>query len=392
MRLKEFRIQEKNNVLQTDLPNVWVELSSSALQNNLRELRRVIGDKVLVMAMVKANAYGHGMKEVAPVLERLGVDYFGVNNFEEAKQLRETGCRLPILILSQVNDNDLRMINGNNFELVAYSLDYLKKLNQIALEVKKKFLVHLKIDTGMGRLGIFMDEIGELIKLLSSLLGIEVKAVMTHFAASDDPKKKDYFNLQLCNFQEVLFELQKGGIILPIKHIANSGAVLLYPESHFDLVRVGALLYGFWPSEEVCKLKSREVKLQPVLSLKTKIVQIKTIKKGNFVGYGCTFEASSNLKIGIIPVGYFEGYNRLFSNQSEVLVRGKRAKVIGRVSMNLTVVDLTKIPGVEVNDEVVLVGKQGQDEIDVDELAEKCNTINYEIVTKIAESIPRIII
>ncbi len=391
MRLKKFNVESKEVVAKPELPNVWVELNPAALENNIAAIKKIIGSKVMLMIMVKANAYGHGIKEIAPLAEKYGANYFGVNSFQEAIGLREAGCKSPVLILSQVNDSDLRLINGNHFELVAYSLDYLKRLNQIALEINQKFQVHLKIDTGMSRLGILMEELGELIKLLPSLGGIEVKAIMTHFAASDDPSKKNYFDLQLQHFKEALFELQKGNIAFPLKHTANSAATLLCPESHFDLVRVGAAIYGFWPSKDVFRLKGREVKLQPVLTLKTKIVQIKTIQKGTFVGYGCTFKATSNLKIGIIPIGYFEGYDRLLSNQSEVLVRGKRAKVIGRVSMNLTVVDLSKIPEAEVGEEVVLIGRQGIDEISADELAEKCGTINYEIVTRIAESVPRIV-
>ncbi|MFC1651847.1 alanine racemase [Patescibacteria group bacterium] len=395
MHLKKFKIPAKKVGASRDLPSsdpVWIEIDSKAIKKNFQEIKKTVGPKVFVMGMVKANAYGHGIKGVSKLFEEAGADYLGVNNLTEALSLREEGIDLPILILNEVNKKDLELVVKNNFEFVGYNLDYLKELDSIAADLDKKIKIHLKIDTGMGRMGINLDQINDLIKLIPKLKFSKIAGIMTHFAASDDLKKRSYFQSQLQQFQEILFEFQKADLNVPLRHTANSAATLLYPESHFDLVRIGLTLYGLWPSYDVSKKRSKDIKLTPVLSLKTKIVQIKTVKKGNCIGYGCTFKAPNDIKIAILPIGYAEGYGRALSNQAEVLINGKRAPVRGRVSMNLTVVEIDRIPEAKVGDEVIVIGKQGKEEITVDDLAKISETINYEIVTRLSESLPRVVI
>jgi len=392
MRLKKFKIPAVAPIHELALQYpVWIEIDSQAIKKNFQEIRKIVGTKVFVMGMVKANAYGHGIKEVSKLFQEAGADYLGVNNLTEALSLREEGINLPILILGEVSKKDLESVVKNNFEFVGHDLNYLRELDAIASELGKKVKVHLKIDTGMNRIGVSLDQIDDLIETIPKLKSSKIAGIMTHFAASDELKKRGYFEKQLKRFQEVLFEFQKAGLNVPLRHTANSAATLLYSESHFDLVRVGLALYGLWPSEDVSKTKSKNLELTPVLSLKTKIVQIKMIKKGNCIGYGCTYKVPSDIKVAILPIGYAEGYGRILSDQAEVLINGKRAPVRGRISMNLTVVEIDKIPEAKVGDEVVVIGKQGNEEITVDDLAKISKTINYEIVTRLAESIPRIV-
>lgn len=353
---------------------VWIELSKSAFNHNIEIFKNTLGESVLLAAVVKSNAYGHGLIEIAKLCEEYGVDWLCVNSIDEGVALRKEGISKPILIIGYVEKGDLE-------RLVEYNLSTFLYDREIARELKEGTKVHVKVDTGMHRQGIMVEEFEEFLNFVSALKGITVEGVATHFATSDRLKDPTLFKQQLAEFTTLPIAQ---GIL---RHCANSAAALVYPESHLDMVRAGISLYGFHTSEEVYNFcLDKNIELQSVLSLKTKIVQTKKLKKGESVGYGATYVADKNMDIAILPIGYYDGLDRRLSNRGSVLIGGKRAPIIGRVCMNLSIVDISDNKDVRVGDEVVIIGRQGNEEIHANELAKLLDTINYEIVTRLRES------
>lgn len=369
--------------------NSWVEISRSALVNNLRLYRIIIGKKTKIMAIVKSNAYGHGMAEVAKAVEKK-VDWFGVVNVDEALALRKNEIKKPILVLSYYDKKKIKEAIRKNISLVVYDLAQAKEISWVAKKIRKQAKIHLKVDTGASRLGVLSNKFVQFARAIRKIPNLSIEGIFSHFAASEENQK--YTEKQLEKFNRLQDELEKLGIKIPLKHFACSAATLVKKESHFNLVRLGLSLYGLWPSPETKKMILKKYpwfQLKPALAWKTKVIQVKELPKNTYVGYGCTYRTKKKTKIAILPVGYFEGYDRHLGNQGEVIIRGKKCGVIGRICMNLTIVDVTGVKQVKAGDEAVLLGRVGRLEVTADDLARKVGTINYEIVTRIDPNLER---
>lgn len=342
------------------------------------------------MAIVKSNAYGHGIDLVVTAIEKK-VDWFGVVNLEEAFILRKLKIKKPILVLSYFSFSQISQAIKQNISLVVYTKGQINNINSVAKKLNKKARVHLKIDTGTNRLGISPAEVEDFIETVKKNKFIFLQGIFSHFAASEE--SAHYTKIQLDIFKTVARKSEKIIGRQLIKHIACSAATLLNKNNQLDLVRMGLALYGLYSSPQTAKvMKKARLYLKPVLSLKTQVIQVKNVPKGSYIGYGCAYTAPVAQKIAVLPVGYFEGYVRALSNKSYVLIKGVRCPVRGRICMNLMMVDVTAVEAVIVGDEAVLIGKQGREGITVDELAELSKTINYEIVARLNPMIKRVLI
>jgi alanine racemase len=371
----------------------WVEISKKNILHNIGEIRGLLSPETKFMAVVKSNAYGHGLIEVAKICAiSKKVDWFGVDSVDEALAIRKAKIKLPILVLGYIPFPQLKDAIKNDISFVAYNNELLNYLEKI--EIKKKAKVHLKIETGISRQGLHGDELISFVKKALKNKNILIEGAYTHYANVDDTTDFSYAKKQLDAFNKSIEEVEKL-VKLQIKHTASSAATINYPETHFNAVRVGISLYGLWSSTET-KLSSKERKvkidLRPALTWKTLLVQVKKVARGTPIGYGLTEKVKRDSVIGILPVGYWDGFDRGLSNIAEVLIKGEKAKVLGRICMNMTIVDLTDIKGSKLFDEVVILGKQGSDEISADEMASKLGTINYEVVTRINPLIKRILV
>jgi len=358
------------------LDPTWTEINLDAIANNVKNIKNLIGEKKELMAVVKGNAYGHNILEVSSVVLNNGATKLAVARLEEGIFLRKAGITVPILILGLTLKQQAELLVSYNITPTVCEYEMIEKLSESAIKEGKVVKIHLKVDTGMGRIGIFSHDILRFIKRIRVLKNVEIEGIFTHFSVADE-KDKTYTEKQFRKFMGVLTALEKEGIRIPIKHLGNSATLLDLPHMWLDLVRPGISIYGLYPSIEVQKT----IKLIPAHSFKTRIVFLKELSMGECIGYGRTY--TTNRKITVIaslPVGYADGYNRLLSNQGEVLVRGMRFPVIGRICMDQTMIDVTNLPQAEIGDEVVLWGRQGQEEITVEEIADKIGTINYEIV------------
>ena len=362
--------------MQKLLGPTWVEINLDAIASNVKNIKKLIGDKKELMAVVKGNAYGHDILEIASVVLNNGATRLAVARLEEGIFLRKTGVTVPILVLGLTLKQQAELLVSYNITPTVCEYEMIEKLSESAIKKDKLIKVHLKIDTGMGRIGIFPHDILRFIKRVRTLKNVEIEGIFTHFSVADE-KDKTYTEKQFQKFMEVLTVLEKEGVRIPIKHVGNSATFLDLPHMWLDLVRPGISVYGLYPSREVQKT----VKLIPAHSFKTRIVFLKELSMGESIGYGRTYTTRKRrTKVASLPVGYADGYNRLLSNQGEVLVRGNRVSVIGRVCMDQTMIDVSDLPQVEIGDEVVLWGRQGQEEITVEEIADKIKTINYEVV------------
>ncbi len=376
----------------------WVEISRSAYYQNIQAFRRLIRPTVELAAVVKANAYGHGWHLIAHLAKESGVDSFAVHSLEEAMALREAGFQENILIMSQPLRAYLEEVVRGRFRQVVYDVDFTRALSDAGMRHQQTVPIHLKIETGTNRQGIAIEELPEFLQTLRSLPGLVVEGVYTHFANIEDTTDPSFAMAQLQRFQQAVDLIHQHGFQPTKLHTACSAAILLFPQTHFNMVRLGISQYGLWPSRETFISFNHQHRdngrhlLRPVLSWKTRVVQIKTVPAGQCIGYGCTFQVSRSSRIAVLPVGYADGYDRRLSNQSYVLIKGRRAPVRGRVCMNLTMVDVTDIPGVQVEDEVVLLGTQGNESISAEQLASFIGTIPYEVVTRINWSLPRILV
>lgn len=363
----------------------WAEVKLDVIRTNIDAIKQKIGNRKLI-AVIKANAYGHGAIDVAQAIEKQ-TDYFAVATLEEAIELREAGIASPILNLFCVFPEHAEMILKYNITQVVFRHDVAEALSEQAAKMEKIARVHINVDTGMRRIGVHYSQATEFVKEIVNLPNLKIEGIYTHFASADE-SDKTYTQLQLKRFKKVVSNLTKEGIKIPLKHTANSAAVLDFPSAYFDAVRPGLSLYGVYPSPHV----SRNIALEPTLSLKTRITFLKTVQAGVSVGYGLTYTVPKKTKIATLPIGYADGFRRELSNRGEVLIHGKRVPVIGRVCMDEIMCDVGDIPNVEVGDEVVLIGKQGEEQILVDEVAEKCGTISYEILCGIGRRVQRIYI
>ena len=368
----------------------WAEIDLKALAHNINEIRKQTPGNTAMMAAVKANAYGHGAVEVARTVLENGVSHLAVARIEEAVSLREAGIDAPILLLGYCQNEYVDEAIDLNIHVSVNSVADAKRLSTEALKHGKTLFIHIKIDTGMGRLGIvtngnvknaFLD-----VQEIVSMEGLHVEGIFTHFAKADSIEKSSAL-AQLNDFTELLSMISEAGIIIKYIHAANSAASIEMPNAHFNMVRPGISIYGLWPSNEV---KRSDVELRPVMSLKSQIIQLKAVDAGFRVSYGGTYVTQKPTVIATVPVGYGDGYDRGFTNKGVMLVRGVRANIVGRVCMDLTMIDVGHIKDVAVGDEVVVFGSQGSEQISADELADLINTINYEIVTTIMPRVKRV--
>ena len=366
---------------------VWAEIDLSAIENNIREIRRLTKPSAKVMAVVKANAYGHGAVEVSKTVLTNGADWLAVALLQEAVELREAGFSVPILILGYTPLEQMELVITNDLRQTIYSLEQAEALSSAAGKAGRKATVHIKVDTGMGRIGFLpkQESIDSIIKI-ARLPHLEVEGIYTHFAIAD-AEDKDYTIEQLQYFQWLLDQLAKSGLHISIRHAANSAALIDLPEAHFDLVRPGLILYGMYPSNEVQKTK---LFLRQAMSLKAEVSYVKQVAKGTAISYGCTFVTARHSQIASLPLGYADGYTRLLSNNTDVLIKGKRAPIVGRVCMDQCMIDVTGFEDVAMGDEVVLMGRQENEFISAEEIASRIGTINYEVVCMFSSRVPRV--
>ena len=376
------------------LRRTWAEIDLDALAQNFREVRKAADPKAMVCCVVKADAYGHGAVRVAREFASLGADWFAVSNLEEALQLRRAGIETPVLVLGYTPADKAGTLSRENISQCVYSLEYARDLSRFAREVGVKVNIHLKIDTGMSRLGFYYQDISrdeaavEEVKEACSLPGLVPQGIFTHFAVSDEGQAGDAFTMrQFGCLKEMIESLARAGVTFPVRHCANSAGVFDYPLSHLDMVRAGIVLYGLYPSGE---LRSRPA-LKPALALKSVVSHVKTLLPGATVSYGRKFTAQHEMRVATVPVGYADGYPRLLSpGGAEVLIGGKRCPILGRICMDQLMADVTALDQVRVGDTVTLIGRDGEEEITADELAEKEGTINYEVVCALSKRVPRV--
>ncbi len=371
----------------------WIEINKNNLLHNLEQFKKLIGEQIKIMGVVKANAYGHGLIEVAGVISDK-VDWLGVDSFAEAMKLRQVAIKKPILILGYTELKDLKEAVKNNISLTVYNKETIEKLGKIPIHnpnLNPK--VHIKIETGTARQGVLEKDLADFVKFIKQFPSIEIQGISTHYANIEDTTDSSFAMEQLSAFSRAAEILNKVGAEIPLRHTACSAATILFPETRFEMVRLGISMYGLWSSKEtkaVAKNKNLELELKPALTWKTIVAQIKNIPSGTPIGYGLSERTSRDSKIAILPIGYYDGYDRKLSNVGNVLIRGKRCKVLGRVCMNMIIIDVTDVEKIELEDEVVLLGRQGKEEITAEDLAGKIGTINYEVVTRINPLIQRI--
>ncbi|MBD3347754.1 MAG: alanine racemase [Candidatus Eisenbacteria bacterium] len=367
--------------------STWIEIDLDALESNIAEVRSRIQEGVGVILVVKADAYGHGAVEVARTAVESGVDMLGVATLHEGIELRQAGIDAPILILSPSMENETGAIVEYDLSCSVQSLAIGRALSRACVERRKKATVHVEVDTGMGRSGVLLEEAVPFVSAVAKLPEICLEGLFTHFPSSDDDP--EFTETQVDSFLELLATLERKGLSVPLRHAANSGGVLGVPhsaESPFNMVRPGLMVYGLTPSPA----SGADASLRQVMSFKSRIAQIRELPAGHPVSYGRTWRTSSEMRMGVVPAGYGHGYSWRLSNKGEVLVRGKRAPVIGRVTMDVTLIDLRGVPDASVGDEVVLFGRQGEDEVSVDEVAQKVGTINYEVICGIGKRVTRV--
>lgn len=367
------------------LNSSYIEIDLSSLYYNFWQIKKYVGEKTKILMIVKSNAYGHGILPSSFLNFKTGIDMLGVANIEEAINLCKRKVKLPILILSYILPEEIPLVIKYNLRQTVGDWEMVKKLSELAQKRKKKVKIHIKIDTGMGCIGIPYKEAVEFVRKVKVLKGIEIEGIFSHFAQAE--KKNKFFSLkQIQRFKKIIQELENMQIKISLRHMANSAGILNLQESHFNMIRPGLILYGLLPSNEV----SYKINLKPVLSLKTKIIYLKEVEKGQSISYDRTYITTKRTKIGIIPLGYADGYRRDLSNKGEVLVCGRRVPVIGRIRMDQTILNVTNIPEIKIGDEVVVIGQQGKEKITVEEIAKKTNTIPYEIICGLSSRIRRI--
>ncbi len=379
-----------------DFSPVWAEIDLNAIEHNVRELRNILSPSSHLMAVVKANGYGHGSVEVAGIALQSGADCLGVARINEGITLRKAGINSPILIFSYTPPSMAKYLVEFNLTQTISSYDTAAAFSSYAASLCKTIKVHIKIDTGMGRLGlaalssssgmsINRSAISEIVSM-ADLPYIRLEGIFTHFATADSIDKT-YSDKQFKIFIKFLNELDSMGIKIPIKHAANSAAIIDLPATYLNMARAGIAIYGLYPSNEVNK---KRISLIPAMSLKTKVIYTKTIGAGFKISYGSTYKTSKPTTVVTVPIGYADGLNRLLSSRGNMLLHGIKIPIIGRICMDHTMLDAGNIPGIKIGDEVVILGKQGSQRISADDIASKINTINYEVVCMVTSRVRRV--
>jgi alanine racemase len=371
--------------MDTYLPT-WMEIDLKAIRHNLLQIRKLVGNDVSILAPVKANAYGHGILEISRVFADMGVDYLGVGTIDEALLLRRNGFKkMPILMLGSILPEAIDTIIKNNITQTIGDIDLASQINKHARVLNKKAKVHVKIDTGMGRIGIWHQHALEYIDSLKDMDNLDMQGIFSHLSSADENSVET--RKQIKDFLDLVEEIDLKKINIPLRHIANSIAALNYKDSHMNLIRPGIMLYGILPKKG---LKARGLSLKPAMSVKSRIVFLKDISPGRSIGYGRTHIIKRHTRIATIPIGYGDGLSRSLSNKGFVLIRGKKAPIVGRICMDQIMADVGNIVDAGLGDEVVVMGKQGGIEINAHEIACLCDTIPYEIICCFDKRIPKI--
>lgn len=369
-----------------DYQRVIAEINLDNIAHNIKQIRSIVDPKAKLLAIVKADGYGHGAVEVAKTCLYNGAEHLATAMSAEGVELRENNIFVPILILGYTIDSKLEEVVKYELTQTVFSYETAQKLSEIAKKLNKTAYIHIKLDTGMGRIGFPANDntVEEIIKI-SKLSNIKITGIFTHFATSDE-KDKSFTLEQYKRFRYVTDKLNERGLTDIIRHVANSGAILDMPELSLDMVRAGIIIYGLYPSDEVKKT----IELKPAMSLKTHVSFIKEVSENTPISYGRTYYTDKKTKIATIPVGYADGYSRVLSNHARVIIKGQFAKQIGNICMDQFMTDITHIDGVKENDEVILMGKSGDLEITAEELAKAQGTINYEVVCNVGKRVPRV--
>jgi len=371
----------------------WIEISRVNLLHNLGEIRRIVGPKVIIMAVVKANAYGHGLGQVADALQKEKI-WFATDKVEEGIALRRMKIKQPILVMGYTPLDELARAVKNNLDLTVYNRETVAQIGRFRAPAR----VHLKLETGTTRQGVGERDAVALAQKIQESKNIKLVGVSTHFANIEDTVDPSYAQGQLTTFNGIVRRISKLGFgkTALLRHIAASAGTILFQQTHFDAVRMGIALYGIWPSRETriaaSESQRKNLDLRPVLSWKTIVAQTKNVPRGTPISYGLTERVSRDSRIAVIPIGYYDGFDRGLSSVGSVIIRGRRAKVMGRVCMNMTMVDVTDIPGMKIEDEVTVLGKQGHAAITAEDLSDKTGTIPYEILSRINPTLPRILV
>lgn len=381
-------------VAQPASPLIRADIDLSAIAHNVTALKQIIGTEVRLLVAVKANAYGHGAEQVARTALANGASDLGVARIEEGLALRAAGVEAPILIFGYTHAEAASDLLANALIPSVHSFENARTLAAAAQARGRELAVHIKLDTGMGRMGIpcgagaleAIDHAAEEVTRIARLEGLRLEGLYTHFATADH-SDKTYAGHQFRIYTRLLDRLVAAGQAVGLRHAANSGAIIDMPETHLDMVRAGISIYGLYASGEVDR---HRIALKPALSLKAHIIHLKQVPAETCISYGCTYKTPAPAIIATVPVGYADGYSRALSNRGTMLVGGRRVPIVGRVCMDLTMVDVTAVPGVSVGDEVVLIGRQGGEEISADEVAETLGTINYEVVSALTGRVERI--
>lgn len=364
------------------------EINLDAIGNNIREIRRRIKTGTQLLAVVKADAYGHGSEEVSKVCLYNGADQLAVATCDEGVQIRQWSIQVPVLILGNTVEGQLETVINYELTQTVFRYETAKLMSDIAVKLNKTALVHIKIDTGMSRIGFLpTDNSIDEIEKIFALPNLKVTGIFTHFATADE-KDKTFTMVQYKKFRFVTDTLNKRGFNNFIRHCANSGAILDMPELQLDMVRAGIIIYGMYPSNEV----SHPINLIPAMSLKSQISYVKFLEENVSIGYGRTYFTTHKTKVATIPIGYADGYSRAFSNKARVIVNGHYAPIIGNVCMDQMMIDVSDIPDVKDGDSVIIMGSDGKITVSAEELASISNTINYEIVCNVGKRVPRVYI
>lgn len=364
---------------------VWAEINLDHLVHNIKQFTKLIGPETQIMAVVKADAYGHGAVEVSKTALEAGASRLAVAFIEEAVVLRRSGIKAPILLLGYTAPVNFSALMEYNLTPTVFGFETASEFSTMASELGVELPIHIKIDTGMGRIGLLPDEALEVLSRIINLPNLKIEGAFTHFSAAEE-FDNSYTQSQLYLFKRIYESCLEKGLSFQLLHAANTAAAINYRDSHLNAIRLGIGMYGCYPGRD---MESENIKLYPVLSLKSRVILVKKVPPGTAISYGCTYRTTKESLIATIPVGYADGYSRLQSNRGHVIVRGEKAPVIGRVCMDYLMIDVSHIPGVRSGDEVVVYGRQGNAEVKVEEAAQNIGTINYEVLCAIGKRVPR---
>ncbi len=377
-----------------------IEISKSAVISNINFIKKQLGNDTKLTSVVKANAYGHGIKTYIPLVELAGVDHFSVFSADEAFEVYNVKRpETDIMVMGWMDDDDqLAWAIENGIEFFVFETMKIRRIVELAPKIGKPALIHLEVETGMNRTGLNQKSLQAVVKIIRKNPSLFVlKGLCTHLAGAESIANHVRVQKQLARYKKICKWMTYQGLVPAKRHVASSAAAMTYPASRYDMVRVGILQYGFWPSAEtfiqyISKKEEKQDPLRRVIRWKTRIMSIKKVKQGEFVSYGTSYIAHEDKVIAVVPVGYSHGYSRSLSNQGRVLINGQRVVVIGLVNMNMLIADITKIPDVKVGDEVVLIGRQGDSTITVASFGEFSDQLNYELLTRLPLNIPRVVV